>query len=302
MTDTPPDFFGTARPPRRRSGRGGNVPGSPYITPAEPLAPQQTWREPARPDNDDAASETDDVSAQPRHWWHLAAAAAVAVIGFCVGVGAGAPVLGHGFDRTWAAAGGAVAVIGVAVAVWVWAGTPRRAQIIVTAVSAFLVVSFTWGAVTTVSLDGRPLFALSQEATAWNTAQTMLDDVDAMADAEELLLLDAAAARSAYPRLLDEAAVMSQIADRWAAAVDGDDVPEAFLPAAETVRNAAFWARDALQAKAQQVVTPQENLAADVTTKTATFLQTRADAVMFIDQGAAVPPLNVTPEQLRAGR
>jgi hypothetical protein len=145
----------------------------------------------------------------------------------------------------------------------------RRAAVAVTLVAAVL---FAWGATTSVVIDGRVVATTSVEARSWRLAHELYADLQAMAAYDELLALETPAARAVYDRYEPARVELVRLNRKWNGRLDA--LPgEAFRPAVEHTRNAAYWGAEAVEAKARTLVQTDAALDAEVRTRRAAFAE-----------------------------
>jgi hypothetical protein len=206
--------------------------------------------------------EPDEGSATPSAALVLAAALG-ATVAACVAIGAGAPVLGHGWHPSWLLGGGFLAV---ASATFSWKSRRAlepRTRLVAAAGGLAVVALFALGASTTLTIDGRPVAATSAEARSWRLAQELYTDLRTMADYDVLLTYSAGEARANYARYELAQRDLERLNRKWAARTD--QLPSAaFGPAVEAARDGAYWGAEAIAAKARTVVQSDAALEAQV--------------------------------------
>lgn len=206
----------------------------------------------------------------------LAVVTAALVVAVDVGIGRGAPVLGHSWEP-WAlaSAGAAVALIAVAArALFTSKGWyPTRRQFGAALAAALLAVAaFTIGVSTSVVIDGKVMSATSDAARAYELSTMMLDDLEVLSDIDELVATDPAQAQARFREFPQQQAAAEEIANRWSR-VDAAALPAGELVVAvENMKVAGFAAAKAVEAREAMIGTNNAKLAADVATLRSTYI------------------------------
>jgi hypothetical protein len=258
---------------------GSGPQASPQRVPPTGVPVKAGLRPPRRTQTDRSAEE------HPPARLVVTGALIVAGVLACLSIAVGAPVLGHGLQAAWLGGG----FTGTCTLGWwvhrhrnrIWGGQW-------TALTAVLLVGlFSWGAATTTIINNRPVLATSTEARAHHLAHELYRDLQTLAEFDELLALNDAAARARYEKYASAEATMSAISRKWTNRLDNLNV-EAFRAAAEATRDAAFWGSQAAASKARTVVQTDAALQAQARTDRAAFVQFVLDAGPRLAQAATL--------------
>jgi hypothetical protein len=239
-------------------------------------ASRRTRREPREPRPPRSDREPRPVSGHvdASGGWTTAAAVtllllSVALIAIIdVGIGRGAPVLGHSWD-VWAllsaAAGAAVVVFlgRVMFARYGWK-VPPRVRTSTVAIGVLLVVAFTLGAANSLVIDGKVMSKTSAAAKSYDLVLRMQADLDTLAAVDELIVLDDAEAQARLKEFERAQADVQEISDRWSV-VDITNLPAGeFVPAVSALTAAGNTAAQAVEIRTQLLSTRDAKLAADL--------------------------------------
>lgn len=220
MTEhTPPDFFGRrpaatapSRAPRRPARRRPSLP---------------SWR------------------------WHPVAhivAQIVTAVGAMLAVKNGLPVLGHGLQIRWLAAGTALVLAAGTVAIELRpAVAPRVARRLAGALTVVTVL-FAWGALHSPVVGGDAVLTTTARAAAVREARTLDADLEYLESLVPLLQLDGPAARDAGNQYAAAQSRLKGMEERLVALVEQRPTAQ-LVGAAQLTRNTAYWAVEALNAK-----------------------------------------------------
>lgn len=187
--------------------------------------------------------------------WGFFFGVAVFVASVIVGISGGLPVLGHGVS--WAFCGGSAAVALLA-GIWIW---QRRAVVTkkASALSAICVVVvlslFSWGASTSVVLDGKVYAVTSVTARSWQLSHQMVSQLQIIARYNVVLGYPYAEGEAHYGELASGISALQVLVNEWANP-NGSNVPNyRFIPAAQDLDAAAAYGVGALTDQQQYLST-----------------------------------------------
>lgn len=259
-----------------------SVPG--YTAPSVPGVP--TWGTP----ESDAAADTDPAPAPWRRPWSGRAAAlglslalATVVLAVVVGLGWGAPVLGH--PQRWELlAGSGVALL---LSAWAltrsWGQVPQRGRRAGAGVALVLCAAFGIGVATNpVVVDGRVFLSTSVEAKQFRLMQQVHEDLLRMRQLDVYLTYSAADAGAHYNEYGPAMEELGELSNRYAR-MSTQDLPDPrFADTVDATKSAAYWAQQAMEAKVSLLTQDDARTAANVTSFRADF------AEQFVAAGRAL--------------
>jgi hypothetical protein len=161
------------------------------------------------------------------------------------GVYTGLPVLDHPARPEYAVSGGAAALL---IGWFAWTSLrvgARRTQIVVGAVATVLLTGFIWGALTSVTINGKVYLFNSPTARAYETAMSMRDDIFTLADADTLIGYDDTQARAHYPDYAKTVKQLNKMAEEYAAKKSDSYNDPQFAVVAKEIADGAHLAAQA---------------------------------------------------------
>lgn len=175
-------------------------------------------------------------------------------------IGGGTPLWRPEWNLMWVAGG----VIVTSVSAWVaWPrrfGFGSRVSVGIVTAGVAVLVLFTWGAATSVVIDGRVYSNTSDTAQAWDLSIRARQDLFRMQEIDTLLSLDTAAARARYAEF-DPAISELRRMSAWWAALEPDDVPApGYVDVARAMATASHWGAEATFARQSLLTQPDVRL------------------------------------------
>jgi hypothetical protein len=195
-----------------------------------------------------------------------AVAPVAAAVVLVVSATAGLPVFSGQWSPVWLVAGLVLAagcLLG-ARAAWQRAPQARAARVTGLAIAGTLLAVFAVGTATQVVVDGTPQLVGTQGEQTSRTGDRILVDAATLRDNQKLLRLPVEQA-STLLTVFDEAVAQStSIAARWNPATAGELPTPSLLAAYAALNTAASRQAEALAAQKQNLLSPDEKLAAGV--------------------------------------
>lgn len=199
----------------------------------------------------------------------------LATLGYMGALSQGGPVLGHDWNYAALAAGTGVLLVGALLAWWNSLQTPRRTLGLTLGVAVLLATTFSVGTFTSIVVNGQVHPTTSDTAQAYRLAHELREDLEYVAQADQLLDAEQADARARFAEYEPTAEQLAEISKKWAkVADDPNSLPSpGFAEVAKHTANGAHWAAEAMVRKQQLIVEPDARGEADVASYRVTYAQ-----------------------------
>ena len=140
-----------------------------------------------------------------------------------------------------------------------------RLKAIITNICAVLIVLFTIGMVSSVTVGGKVYLSTSETSKVEKVTKSMWRDLEIIASAETLLLSTGAESRAFFPSMRDQSEDLGKLSIKWAKIAQTESLPApGLVEAASQIATSADWGSRALIRKAQSIAEPDPRADADV--------------------------------------
>ena len=136
---------------------------------------------------------------------------------------------------------------------------------IITIICAVILILFTVGMVSTVTVGGKVYLSTSETSKVEKVTKSMWRDLEIIASAETLLLSTGAESRAFFPSMRDQSEELGKLSIKWAKIAQTESLPApGLVEAASQIATSADWGSRALLRNAQSIAEPDPRADADV--------------------------------------